>query len=216
MDRPARDQSLKIELSTAATIPNEQTSNSIDSSSELPPPPLVQQVDIEHRGLSLEDRRNSAIPPPSDGKSYTPEEFTSLIVAGYSVTPIPDLSYGAAASNFVNSYGSTAAPPIAPPPFLPGVSSPSPFTARDDNAKVNQARLELGLHHYRQRLAVQQSLPPPKNSKGYTPEEFNGLIAAGYAVSPVPVNQYGDSVTQSRSRLYIKIYTTIIYLLKRL
>lgn len=206
MDRSARQQPIVVEYNTDAPAEQstiEQTSNSIEISSEAPQPPNVQQVDIEHRGISLEDRRQSQIPPPSDGKSYTPEEFTSLIVAGYAVTPIPDLSYDVAASNsLVNPYAGAVNAPIAASPVyvnnnLPGISSPSPFALRDEQAKINQARLELGLHHYRQRLAIQQSLPPPKNSKGYTPEEFNSLIAAGYSVAPVPVSADGD-VAQSR------------------
>lgn len=208
MDRPAREQPMTVELTTATPAieqsTNEQILNSIDTSSETPQPLNVQQVDIQHHGLSLEDRRQSAIPPPRDGKSYTPEEFTSLIVAGYAVTPIPDISFDVAESNsLVNSYATTASPPITPSHVyvnnnLPGISSPTPFSLRDEQVKINQARLELGLQHYRQRLALQQSLPPPRNSKGYTPDEFNSLIAAGYSVTPVPVNSYGVDVTQSR------------------
>ncbi|KAL4716237.1 hypothetical protein ACJJTC_004731, partial [Scirpophaga incertulas] len=39
-------------------------------------------------------------------------------------------------------------------------------------------------------------LPPPKNNKAYTPEEFAALVAAGYSVTPIPVSSH---VAQSRS-----------------
>ncbi|XP_041983043.1 DNA translocase FtsK-like [Aricia agestis] len=44
-------------------------------------------------------------------------------------------------------------------------------------------------------------LPPPKNNKAYTPEEFSALIAAGYSVTPIPVGQAGIETAQSRSSI---------------
>lgn len=42
-------------------------------------------------------------------------------------------------------------------------------------------------------------LPPPKNNKAYTPEEFAALVAAGYAVTPIPVSALNGQSAESRS-----------------
>lgn len=42
-------------------------------------------------------------------------------------------------------------------------------------------------------------LPPPRNNKAYTPEEFEALVAAGYSVTPVPVGSFQPA--QSRSSI---------------
>ncbi|XP_032522618.2 bromodomain-containing protein DDB_G0280777-like [Danaus plexippus] len=42
-------------------------------------------------------------------------------------------------------------------------------------------------------------LPPPRNNKAYTQEEFAALLAAGYSVTPIPVGQANVQVAQSRS-----------------
>lgn len=42
-------------------------------------------------------------------------------------------------------------------------------------------------------------LPPPRNSKAYTPEEFSALVAAGYSVTPIPVGSSSEQIAESRS-----------------
>ncbi|XP_072933333.1 uncharacterized protein [Epargyreus clarus] len=85
--------------------------------------------------------------------------------------------------------------------------------------RVDQGKLDQphGEHVYRiaqpSNLGQQQSqeqhgqnvedqrphLPPPRNNKAYTPEEFAALVAAGYSVTPVPVGPNNHQVAQSRS-----------------
>lgn len=209
MNRQGIEPPIVVESSTAASADintNEQNTNSIEASSEASKSPSVRQVSIEHHALSLEDRRQSQIPPPKDGISYTPEEFTSLVVAGYAVTPVLDFDFDVGSNSITSSYTSTKEPLATVSPQyvnnLPSLSKPTPFTLSDEQAKINQARLELGLYHYKQRLALQKSLPRPKNKKGYTPDEFNSLIAAGYDVTPVPVNPYDEG---SKSRLLVEL-----------
>lgn len=56
-----------------------------------------------------------------------------------------------------------------------------------------------------QSLEEQRShLPPPRNHKAYTPEEFAALVAAGYSVTPIPVSSvrsppHVSQYAQSRS-----------------
>ncbi|CAH2054379.1 unnamed protein product, partial [Iphiclides podalirius] len=47
--------------------------------------------------------------------------------------------------------------------------------------------------------AQRRQLPPPKNNKAYTQEEFAALVAAGYSVTPIPVGNSGQQAAQSRS-----------------
>ncbi|CAK1593962.1 unnamed protein product [Parnassius mnemosyne] len=49
--------------------------------------------------------------------------------------------------------------------------------------------------------AQRAHLPPPRNNKAYTPEEFAALVAAGYSVTPVPV---GGSRQQAQSRSFLE------------
>ncbi|KAJ2954754.1 hypothetical protein O0L34_g3057 [Tuta absoluta] len=66
----------------------------------------------------------------------------------------------------------------------------------DQSASVEQVNLE----QHGQSLEEQRAqLPPPKNNRAYTPEEFAALVAAGYAVTPVPVAPVGPPAAQSRS-----------------
>lgn len=59
---------------------------------------------------------------------------------------------------------------------------------------------QVNLEQHGQSLDEQRAqLPPPKNNKAYTPEEFAALVAAGYAVTPVPVSSINLQEAQSRS-----------------
>lgn len=59
---------------------------------------------------------------------------------------------------------------------------------------------QVNLEQHGQSLEEQRAqLPPPKNNKAYTPEEFAALVAAGYAVTPVPVSSINLQEAQSRS-----------------
>ncbi|KAG7309290.1 hypothetical protein JYU34_005231 [Plutella xylostella] len=64
--------------------------------------------------------------------------------------------------------------------------------------KVEHVNLEQHGQSLDERRA---QLPPPKNNKAYTPEEFAALVAAGYSVTPVPVGSLGSQAAQSRSSL---------------
>ncbi|XP_026735544.1 putative uncharacterized protein DDB_G0271606 [Trichoplusia ni] len=67
---------------------------------------------------------------------------------------------------------------------------------REQPTSVEQVNLE----QHGQNLDEQRAqLPPPKNNKAYTPEEFAALVAAGYAVTPVPVSALNLQEAQSRS-----------------
>ncbi|KAJ8711791.1 hypothetical protein PYW08_008745 [Mythimna loreyi] len=73
---------------------------------------------------------------------------------------------------------------------------PQPQVYREQPASVEQVNLE----QHGQSLEEQRAqLPPPKNNKAYTPEEFAALVAAGYAVTPVPVSSLNLQEAQSRS-----------------
>lgn len=59
---------------------------------------------------------------------------------------------------------------------------------------------QVNLEQHGQSLEEQRAqLPPPKNNKAYTPEEFAALVAAGYSVTPVPVSSLSLQEAQSRS-----------------
>lgn len=164
-------------------------------------------ISIEHRGLSLEDRRRSHIPPPQDGKSYTPEEFSSLIVSGFAVTPIPDYGIGLPNPGLVNPVSPLASSPLISPgplsllhPNVPITNGLPPLLAlREQAIRLERARL---LGHYRQSL---QTLPPPRNHKYYLPEEYHALLAAGYPITAVPVNALNYDVPKHRSIIGINL-----------
>lgn len=92
------------------------------------------------------------------------------------------------------------------------VVRPQPIL-REQNVKIEQSSQELpirlqqatkvenvNIEQHGQSLAEQRAnLPPPKNNKAYTPEEFAALVAAGYAVTPVPVSALSLGIAQSRS-----------------
>lgn len=67
---------------------------------------------------------------------------------------------------------------------------------REQQSSVEQVNLEQHGQSLDERRA---QLPPPKNNKAYTPEEFAALVAAGYAVTPVPVSALNLQEAQSRS-----------------
>lgn len=59
---------------------------------------------------------------------------------------------------------------------------------------------QVNIEQHGQNIDQQRAhLPPPKNNKAYTPEEFAALVAAGYAVTPVPVSALNLEIAQSRS-----------------
>uniref|UniRef100_A0A2A4JZL9 Zasp-like motif domain-containing protein n=1 Tax=Heliothis virescens TaxID=7102 RepID=A0A2A4JZL9_HELVI len=61
---------------------------------------------------------------------------------------------------------------------------------------------QVNIEQHGQSLEEQRAqLPPPKNNKAYTPEEFAALVAAGYAVTPVPVSSINLQEAQSRSSI---------------
>lgn len=73
---------------------------------------------------------------------------------------------------------------------------PQQLYREPQQASVEQVNLE----QHGQSLDEQRAqLPPPKNNKAYTPEEFAALVAAGYAVTPVPVSSINLQEAQSRS-----------------
>lgn len=73
-----------------------------------------------------------------------------------------------------------------------------PQSLREQN--LEQSNIEIVQHG--QTLEDQRSqLPPPKNNKAYTPEEFAALVAAGYSVTPVPVSALSLEVAQSRTSI---------------
>lgn len=75
---------------------------------------------------------------------------------------------------------------------------------RDQVYRIEQQQLsgteQVNIEQHGQSLEDQRAhLPPPKNNKAYTPEEFQALVAAGYAVTPVPVSHANHQIAQSRS-----------------
>lgn len=61
---------------------------------------------------------------------------------------------------------------------------------------------QVNLEQHGQNLDDQRArLPPPRNNKAYTPEEFAALVDAGYSVTPVPVSAVNLHEAQSRSSL---------------
>ncbi|CAG9793296.1 unnamed protein product [Diatraea saccharalis] len=73
----------------------------------------------------------------------------------------------------------------------------------EQNIKIEQPTYEqqssspVSIEQQTQSLEEQRAqLPPPRNNKAYTPEEFAALVAAGYSVTPIPV---GAHIAQSRS-----------------
>ncbi|XP_063832393.1 putative mediator of RNA polymerase II transcription subunit 12 [Ostrinia nubilalis] len=86
---------------------------------------------------------------------------------------------------------------------------------QEQNVKIEQpsreqySRVEQSAHYepvsieqHGQSIEEQRAqLPPPRNNKAYTPEEFAALVAAGYSVTPVPVSALNSHGAQSRSLL---------------
>lgn len=75
--------------------------------------------------------------------------------------------------------------------------------SREQSGKIDQPSSveQINIEQHGQSLDEQRSqLPPPKNNRAYTPEEFAALVAAGYAVTPIPVAPLG-AVAQSRTSL---------------
>lgn len=72
---------------------------------------------------------------------------------------------------------------------------------REQPYRIEQASTEqVNIEQHNQNVEEQRShLPPPRNNKAYTPEEFAALVAAGYSVTPVPVTQASSQGAQSRS-----------------
>ncbi|KAM3962094.1 uncharacterized protein ACR2FA_003780 [Aphomia sociella] len=71
--------------------------------------------------------------------------------------------------------------------------------AQVEQAARAQAAEQVSIEQYGQNIDDQRvQLPPPKNNKAYTPEEFAALVAAGYAVTPIPVSALNQQA-QSRS-----------------
>ncbi|CAH2095389.1 unnamed protein product [Euphydryas editha] len=59
---------------------------------------------------------------------------------------------------------------------------------------------QVSIEQQAQSLEDQRAhLPPPRNSKAYTPEEFSALVAAGYSVTPIPVGNSNEQIAESRS-----------------
>lgn len=72
-----------------------------------------------------------------------------------------------------------------------------PQPIREQNEQPN-----IDIVQHGQSLDEQRAqLPPPKNNKAYTPEEFAALVAAGYSVTPVPVSALNLDVAQSRTSI---------------
>lgn len=64
---------------------------------------------------------------------------------------------------------------------------------------TEQMNIEQHGQNFEDQRDQRAHLPPPKNNKAYTPEEFAALVAAGYSVTPVPVGQASHPIAQSRS-----------------
>ncbi|KAL0868444.1 hypothetical protein ABMA27_007939 [Loxostege sticticalis] len=72
------------------------------------------------------------------------------------------------------------------------------YSRAEQTAQYEPVNLEQhGLSIEEQRA----QLPPPRNNRAYTPEEFAALVAAGYSVTPVPVSALNSHVAQSRSSI---------------
>ncbi|XP_013165897.1 PREDICTED: bromodomain-containing protein DDB_G0280777 [Papilio xuthus] len=76
------------------------------------------------------------------------------------------------------------------------VSRPS---VRIESQREQSASSEYPIEQGRALEYQRPQLPPPKNNKAYTPEEFQALVAAGYSVTPIPVGTVGEQPAQSRS-----------------
>lgn len=210
MERPAREKPDDAPDSAKDENKIDQPVQNTDASNVLP----LQQPQVEIQNNGLGDQQKYDIPPPKDGKSYTPEEFTSLIVSGYAITPVPDygFSLGGRVPVGFGGFPSTVRPPIpfTPGPFPAAPLTPNPYFSRAlpvsstiapallglrEQSKIGKGHLPLNLEQHKE---GQRSLPPPKNNKAYSVEEFNGLLAAGYPVTPVPVAPLSLDVSQSR------------------
>lgn len=72
---------------------------------------------------------------------------------------------------------------------------PQPQPEYSEQVDIEQIDLE---QHGRYLDEQRSRLPPPKNNKAYTPEEFAALVAAGYSVTPVPISAANLEGSQSR------------------
>ncbi|XP_068619771.1 uncharacterized protein [Battus philenor] len=96
---------------------------------------------------------------------------------------------------------------IAPKKVLRPVLRIEPSQKQEQIAREQSVRVEkpgsseqVSVEQHGKVLDEQRpQLPPPKNNKAYTPEEFAALVAAGYAVTPIPVGTLNHQVAQSRS-----------------
>ncbi|CAB3233380.1 unnamed protein product [Arctia plantaginis] len=84
------------------------------------------------------------------------------------------------------------------------LARPQPY--REQSTKVDQPVQphydQVNIEQHGQTLEEQRArLPPPKNNKAYTPEEFAALVAAGYSVTPVPFSAANLHEAQSRSSM---------------
>ncbi|XP_022114810.2 mediator of RNA polymerase II transcription subunit 15-like isoform X2 [Pieris rapae] len=78
---------------------------------------------------------------------------------------------------------------------------PKPEQLREQSHRIEQASSSDQVHFEQGHLDEQRSqLPPPRNNKAYTPEEFAGLIAAGYAVTPIPVGHETPTPQQQQAQ----------------
>lgn len=90
------------------------------------------------------------------------------------------------------------------------VDQPKPEQFREQPYRIEQSSSSDQVHIEQGRLDEQRSqLPPPRNNKAYTPEEFAGLIAAGYPVTPIPVEH--DSQPQPQQQAQSRSLAEPIY-----
>ncbi|XP_045503830.1 mediator of RNA polymerase II transcription subunit 15-like isoform X1 [Colias croceus] len=78
---------------------------------------------------------------------------------------------------------------------------------REQPYRIEQASSseQVNIERQNQNLDEQRSqLPPPRNNKAYTPEEFEALVAAGYSVTPIPVGQSQEQPQQAQSRSFVE------------
>jgi hypothetical protein len=86
---------------------------------------------------------------------------------------------------------------IAPKNVRPKLVRPEQIVQTSQPARFEQpSSLEPAGEHQQNLDQQRVQLPPPRNNKAYTPEEFAALVAAGYSVTPIPVSTH---VAQSRS-----------------
>lgn len=88
---------------------------------------------------------------------------------------------------------------VAPKKLRPQQIRPEQ-SVKIEQPRLEQQQLDVNIEQHSQSIEEQRAhLPPPRNNKAYTPEEFAALVAAGYSVTPVPVSSLNSHVAQSRS-----------------